>query len=383
VTGRTLSSEPAPDGAGSLPGSRASAPRGPSAGLAEAVARVPGSDTRYARERRAALEAVRQASLLCRAVRASFQDSHATAKADLSPVTVADLGAQALISLALAGALPDDPIMGEEESAPLRADPSLAGVVLARVREAHPAVGMRELLAALDRCDDAGGAGRRWWTLDPVDGTKGFLRDEQYAVALALVEDGEVVLGVLGCPNLPESPAAVADLGQETTASAAQGCLFVAERGQGAWQMPLSTAPDPGAARRIAVGDERIAADARYAESVEAAHSNQAESAAIAARLGVIRAPIRMDSQAKYAVVGRGEASIYLRLPHGGYVENVWDHAAGSVIVREAGGAVSDADGKPLDFTAGTRLARNRGIVATAAAIHEEVVGAVREALGR
>lgn len=40
-------------------------------------------------------------------------------------------------------------------------------------------------------------------TLDPVDGTKGFLRNDQYAVALGLVQDGRVVLGVLGCPCLP------------------------------------------------------------------------------------------------------------------------------------------------------------------------------------
>ena len=41
-----------------------------------------------------------------------------------------------------------------------------------------------------------------YWTLDPVDGTKGFLRRGQYAVSLALIEDGKVVAGVLGCPNL-------------------------------------------------------------------------------------------------------------------------------------------------------------------------------------
>ena len=45
----------------------------------------------------------------------------------------------------------------------------------------------------------------RYWTLDPIDGTKGFLRGDQYAVALGLIDDGEVILGVLGCPNLPNS----------------------------------------------------------------------------------------------------------------------------------------------------------------------------------
>jgi 3'(2'), 5'-bisphosphate nucleotidase len=40
--------------------------------------------------------------------------------------------------------------------------------------------------------------GRCFWTLDPIDGTKGFLRGEQYVVALALVVDGQVQIGVLG-----------------------------------------------------------------------------------------------------------------------------------------------------------------------------------------
>ena len=46
--------------------------------------------------------------------------------------------------------------------------------------------------------------------------------------------------------------------------------------------------------------------------------------------------------------------------------------------MTEAGGRVSDVDGQPLDFTTGRRMTANRGIVATAAAIHDEVVAAVR-----
>ena len=81
-------------------------------------------------------------------------------------------------------------------------------------------------------------------------------------------------------------------------------------------------------------------------------------------------------------MVARGDASIYLRLPHGGYRENVWDHAAGALIVSEAGGLVSDIDGRPLDFTTGTRLTANRGIVATAAPIHATVLETVRAVCG-
>ncbi len=57
-----------------------------------------------------------------------------------------------------------------------------------------------EVCGLIDR--GSGEPPRTFWTLDPIDGTKGFLRREQYAVALALVRDGKVELGVLGCPEL-------------------------------------------------------------------------------------------------------------------------------------------------------------------------------------
>jgi len=89
---------------------------------------------------------------------------------------------------------------------------------------------------------------------------------------------------------------------------------------------------------------------------------------------------LRVDSQAKYAMVARGDAEIYLRLPRGDYVENIWDHAAGMMLVEEAGGAVTDLTGKPLDFSHGPELSENRGIVATNGAFHERVIEAIRDA---
>jgi 3'(2'), 5'-bisphosphate nucleotidase len=326
-------------------------------------------------ERRFAIEAVAVASRLTRAVRADFVPAEATAKADSSPVTVADLGAQALVSMALADSLPGDTMMGEEDFSPLAESADLASAVLARIREQRPDVGLDDVRAALDRCDDPGGPGRRWWTLDPVDGTKGFLRDEQYAVALALIEDGQVVLAAMGCPNLPYQ----GEPGDPD--SGPVGCLFVAERGAGAWMMPLFDADPSQTGERIATAAPTTTAAARYAESVEAAHSDQSEAARISAALGITSDPVRLDSQAKYAVVARGDASIYLRVPRGDYRENVWDHAAGYLIVTEAGGRVSDVEGKPLDLTTGQRMTGNRGIVATAAPIHDAVVGAVRSVL--
>jgi 3'(2'), 5'-bisphosphate nucleotidase len=119
-------------------------------------------------------------------------------------------------------------------------------------------------------------------------------------------------------------------------------------------------------------------AGARFCESVEPSHSQHALAASIARQLGMQAAPVRLDSQAKYGVVARGDAEIYLRLPtKPGYVERVWDHAAGTLIVTEAGGTVTDATGRPLDFTHGTGLTENRGVVATNGLVHDRVIAAL------
>lgn len=72
------------------------------------------------------------------------------------------------------------------------------------------------------------------WTIDPIDGTKGFLRGEQYAVCLSLIVDAQVQIGVIGCPNLPTDP---------ENPELGQGCIFVAVRGHGAEQasFPIAT----------------------------------------------------------------------------------------------------------------------------------------------
>lgn len=72
-----------------------------------------------------------------------------------------------------------------------------------------------------------------------------------------------------------------------------------------------------------------------------------------------------MDSQCKYVLVTRGDADIYLRFPRKNeYRENLWDHAAGALLVEESGGVVTDANGKKLDFSSGRQLLSNTGIIA-------------------
>jgi 3'(2'), 5'-bisphosphate nucleotidase len=87
-----------------------------------------------------------------------------------------------------------------------------------------------------------------------------------------------------------------------------------------------------------------------------------------------------MDSQAKYGVVARGDATLYLRLPsakHADYREKIWDHAAGTLIIQAAGGRVTDMHGKPLDLTSDYKMRDNRGVVASHGARHDAVIEAL------
>lgn len=185
----------------------------------------------YEKEKQVAIAAVTKAAKLCVKVQ-SDRAGAAIEKPDQSPVTIADLGAQAVICQAIATAFPKDAIVGEEDSTLLRQPAMVESLqqVTTIIQEAIPDATPEAVIDWIDRGN--GEVGSRYWTLDPIDGTKGFLRNNQYAIALALVEAGEVKLGVLGCPALP------VDANQP---EGEQGVLFVAVRGQGTTMASLQS----------------------------------------------------------------------------------------------------------------------------------------------
>lgn len=140
-------------------------------------------------------------------------------------------------------------------------------------------------------------------------------------------------------------------------------------------------------------------ADLNFLESVEAAHASHSFNDRVSSLLGISRSPLRMDSQAKYGCLARGEGGAYLRMPTGvGYREKIWvwifrciltlsvahgrcqDHAPGSILVEEAGGIVTDSRGEPLDFGLGRTLGENFGVVAAGKDAHARVLEAVQGA---
>jgi 3'(2'), 5'-bisphosphate nucleotidase len=315
----------------------------------------------YEKEKQVAIDAVIAAAKLCQRVRQSIPS--AIEKSDKSPVTVADYGSQALICKAISDAFADDPIVAEEDSAAL-SQPDMAerlNQVAEYVKELQPEATPEKVTSWIDRGN--GTVADRYWTLDPIDGTKGFLRQDQYAVALALIEGGDIKVGVLACPALP-------------MASGEEGTLFVAVRGEGAYQAPLSG----GELQPIRVASMDDSDSLRFVESVESGHGDQSRQASIAQAVGITAPSLRMDSQAKYGAVASGQALLYLRLPSPktpDYREKIWDHAAGAIVVEEAGGCVTDMYGKPLDFSQGAKMVDNQGVVVSNGVIHQQAIDAL------
>lgn len=348
----------------------------------------------YEKELHIAQLAVQRATILTQHV--FHQKAKGTeSKDDKSPVTVGDYGAQALIIHAIRHNFPQDEIVGEEEASSLRDNANLADQIWELVKNARlndpaaeselggPVNTSEQMLQAIDAGKSAGGAQGRIWALDPIDGTKGFLRGGQYAVCLALIEDGDVKVGVLACPNLPVDDAAPlsADVGPSRPGSAGRGVIFAAVSGSGAISRPLGSG-ELLPSQAIQMKDVADISQATFCESVEAGHSSHGDQAEIAKQLGITKDSVRMDSQAKYGSIARGAGDLYLRLPvRADYQEKIWDHAAGDVIVREAGGQVTDADGKRLDFSRGRTLKENKGVVAAPKAVHEQVLNVVKSVL--
>lgn len=164
----------------------------------------------YSKMLEASRHAVIEAAEVCRHVQRTSDSVRSVLKDDSSPVTVADYAAQAVIAHLLEDALGAVHLVAEEDADDLRSrleagSPALPEAVLNAVRLAWPDATMDAMLDAIDRGnaepkrDDL----HNFWTLDPVDGTKGFLRGQQYAISLAWIEHDSPVIGALAAPTSP------------------------------------------------------------------------------------------------------------------------------------------------------------------------------------
>jgi len=310
----------------------------------------------------------RMAASLCQTIQTELV---APAEKDgREPVTIADYASQALIGNALAQNYPDDAVLSEERSEEfmLLLNDHQRALVQRFVTDAVGGyVFEEEICAWLDYGKQKTAA--RTWVIDPIDGTKGFLARRHYCVAIGLLVEHQPALGVLASPGFysdapdpPDDP----------------GALIFARQGAGAFIEPLFG----GEAAPIHVSSQLDPAAARLLTSYESEHTDRAFLERFNRALG--RGPdapeCQLDSQDKHAMIAAGLGDIFLRLaPDTRYREKMWDHVAGHAIVTEAGGRITDIQGRALDFSTGRRMTRNRGVVVTNRYLHDAVLAAIRQ----
>ncbi|XP_073151630.1 3',5'-bisphosphate nucleotidase AHL-like [Henckelia pumila] len=364
---------------------------------------------KYSRELNVGVRVVHMACELCQKLQEQFLLSagfdQVRSKDDDSLVTVADWSVQATVSLMLSQNLGDQSIsiVAEEDSQTLSKPESsaLLALVVDAVNEClsqAPRFGLQgpdkvlaasQIIDAISHCNSNGGPFGRHWVLDPVDGTLGFVRGDQYAVALAMIDDGEVVLGVLGCPNYPVKDDTLNMYSQQNDvrseiSSREVGCvMYTQKHARNSWMQPLLRRDKrlewPNSAKLIRVSSIDDPAQATFCEPVESNNSDHSFSAGVANTVGLRKKPLRVHSMVKYGAIARGEAEIYMKFARSGYKEKIWDHAAGVLLVQEAGGVVTDAAGRSLDFSRGIYLeSLDKGLVACCGSrLHEQIIAAV------
>ncbi len=294
--------------------------------------------------------------------------SDSISKSDDSPVTIADFSIQALFGTRLAASFPGDDVFSEEDSAMLQNHPQISDKVLHFLHTQVPKAKFSEVLTWID-WGKTNPSPDSFWTLDPIDGTKGYLRGEQYCVALSFVSAGEVQFAVLGCPELNEKC---------LPENEGPGTLILAVKNQGCWSgrdlnienfHPLKVSATSCLDQSLPMG------------SIEKSHSNGSRFDLLLERMQNKRTPLLMDSMAKYASLAAGHGDFFIYFPpkiNPDHRMKIWDVAPGALVVEEAGGKITDIHGSRIDFTQGASVKNNPGIVVSNGKIHDDLLNAIR-----
>ncbi len=293
-------------------------------------------------------EAMFKASKATLIVREAGIKNASWSKEDKTPVTIADLASQAILLHEIASHRPADCVHAEEESDSI--DDAQAQQVRDVVEQATGSIiSLGELRdRIMFRGDGTSGAD---WFIDPIDGTKGYVAGLFYAVACGRAINGQLSEGWMGVPTGDERMSTIT------------GKLFFAQRGNGVkrWNIADSAeevfAPD-GMAPTIEDGGRLCVIGSRAHDKVDTPDGVNTDKWKVEL--------LPMDSMAKYAALASGAAELYSRNPSPKFgAQYYWDHAAGVLLVEEAGGRVTDLEGKSIDWTCGDRMTANEGIFAT------------------
>ena len=284
---------------------------------------------------------------------------------------------------------PDDPVLSDEDGELLSRDESFAKSVANfltsfQVLPGATPEGVAEWSKHCNSYPD-GVPPNRYWVFTPIDSNKEFRDAKQFCCTLCLIQDGEPVLSVMGCPMLSY------DHPSRSTSHPSGSSIFYAVKGHGAWTQCVIMQRETGVymgqyglkgkslklkvSEKIRRGNDGLydmlgTEQLRIAQHSRMRQDIFLDSERIAKLLGSEFAKFHfIDNSIKFSWLARGDEDIAWTITKGLYDSSstlrITEHAAGAFIAQESGAVLSDFDGKDIDWSTGPILANNRGLFAT------------------
>lgn len=302
--------------------------------------------TRYSKDLTFAVDMVKKAIIITEWFRTEgFQSFH---KKDDSPVTLADYASQIYIISKLKDKFPEDRIIAEEDISPLF-DKNVENII----KKSFNSLKLKNNIKFRDILGYRGPSSKRKWTIDPIDGTKGFQEGLSYAIGLGLIIESDLTLSVIGIPNYNSQGTAI----------------FIAEKNQGSKAIY-------GNGPKVPI---KVSSNQEIKKSLMC-HSLHYDKPWVLkfAKLAGIEKFIQMDSMAKFCMIADGTADIYLK-PMSLNRSFSWDFLPGDLLVKEAGGIVTDLNGKSLRFENERCLITAPGCIASNGLFHKQALNIIKE----
>jgi 3'(2'), 5'-bisphosphate nucleotidase len=264
-------------------------------------------------------------------------------KQDQSPVTLADFASQIYIISKLKELYPKDSITAEETFSN-EINNSTKKLILSCYNKLDLSLNpnFKEIM------NYRGPNSKRRWSIDPIDGTKGYQKGLSYAIGIGLISNQEKKLSIIGVPNYNTNGVAV----------------FVANKDKGALASYGENDYIP-----IKVSETR---DVKQSLLCHSLHYDEPWVMKLANKLG-IENYIQIDSMAKFCMVADSSADLYIK-PMDMDRSFIWDFLPGELLVREAGGQVTDLKGASPRYIGEKCVITSPGLIVSNGVIHQDIL---------
>jgi 3'(2'), 5'-bisphosphate nucleotidase len=295
----------------------------------------------YNKELSLAVDLVRDASRITEWFKTKKISSYI--KNDKSPVTLADFASQIFIISKIKKNFPKDQVIAEEDASVF-----LNSNVLNILKKCYTALNYIIEENLKDILTYRGPVSRRQWTVDPIDGTKGYQKNLIYAIGIGFMVDSKPTICAIGAPNYRNRALAI----------------FSAQKNHGA---KLSYGNH--AFTKVNVSNNQKIETFRFCHSL---HYDEPWVLKFASILGITNF-VQIDSMAKLCMVAEGSADIYIK-PLDMTRSFTWDFLPGDLLIKEAGGKITDLRGNNIKYNNEKCLVNTPGLIASNGQKHEELI---------